>query len=44
MNENYNFNDEIPSPLKLNSINELTKDNIYLRTGNTMAEVLLKND
>ena len=36
--ENYNPNHD--SPAKLNTVNELTKDNIYLRGGNSMAEAL----
>ena len=38
--ENYNPNHDSPS--KINNINDLTKDNIYLRGGNSMAEALLK--
>jgi len=32
------------SPSKLSSVNDLAKDNIYLKGGNTMAEALLRND
>ena len=40
--ENYNLINESPSPTKITNINDLEKDNIYLRGGGTMAEALLK--
>ena len=40
--ENYNPNTESPSPSKLNSVNDLVKDNIYLRGGGNFAEALQK--
>lgn len=33
---------ETPSPSKIGNINDIEKDNIYLRGGGTMAEALLK--
>ena len=39
-----NFNPNNDSPAKVKTVNDLTKDNIYLRGGNTMAEALYKQN
>ena len=43
--ENYNPNSsETSSPMKLNNVNDLVKDNIYLRGGGNFAEALSKQN
>ena len=38
------MNSEMSSPSKLNSVNDLVKDNIYLRGGGNFAEALSKQN